>query len=391
MKINRPKNDILLIAAVTILLTIGLIMVFSASAVVAHEKHGSLLYFSRKQIFWGFLCIMGIFVFSRLKLNLTFNKGVPLILVATSIVLLIGLFLWGDLVNGARRWYNLGIASFQPSEFAKFALIIYFADILSRKGKTLDDWKKGLLPHLILFMLVLIPIYFQPDLGTVIMISLVISVMIFLSNVRFKHILAGVVFLIPAVIIKLQGSSYQLKRITDWIQNLDNPLGSGYQIKQSLIGLGNGGILGTGIGTSKQKFYFLPDSHTDFVFAILGEEIGFIGTSVVLILFLIILWRGVSIAKRANNTFAQYLAIGFTFNLVLYAYMNAAVATMLMPTTGLPMPFLSYGGSSLLFAGVSVGILMNIARNTNNSVLNRRYASNHTSGREIHNTLVMSR
>jgi len=179
MKINKPKNDIFLIAAVTILLTTGLIMVFSASAVVAHEKHGSVLYFSQKQIFWGFLCVFSIFIFSRLKINFTMRKGIPLYIVLTSAALLIGLFIWGDLVNGARRWYDLGIASFQPSEFAKFALIIYFADILTRKGKLLHDWKKGLLPHLIILILILIPIYLQPDLGTVIMISLVISVMVF--------------------------------------------------------------------------------------------------------------------------------------------------------------------------------------------------------------------
>jgi len=391
MKINKPKNDIFLIAAVTILLTTGLIMVFSASAVMAHEKHGSVLYFSQKQIFWGFLCVFSIFIFSRLKINFTMRKGIPLYIVLTSAALLIGLFIWGDLVNGARRWYDLGIASFQPSEFAKFALIIYFADILTRKGKLLHDWKKGLLPHLIILILILIPIYLQPDLGTVIMISLVISVMVFLSEVRFKHIIAGAMFLLPAIILKFKGSSYQLDRVLSWYNNISNPLGSGYQIKQSLIGLGNGGIFGTGIGTSKQKFFFLPDSHTDFVFAILGEELGFIGTTVVLILFLVILWRGVSIARRANNSFAQFLAIGLTMNLVLYALINAAVATMLIPTTGLPMPFLSYGGSSLLFAGISIGILLNIAKTGNTSVINKRHQETGKNNKDLYSTLIMSR
>ena len=172
---------------------------------------------------------------------------------------------------------------------------------------------------------------------------------------------------------------------------MDNPLGSGYQIKQSLIGLGNGGIFGNGIGTSRQKFYFLPDSHTDFVFAILGEELGFIGTSLVLILFLVILWRGISIAKRANNTFAQFLAIGLTMNIVLYAFMNAAVATMLIPTTGLPMPFLSYGGSSLLFAGISIGILLNIARNSSPEGYKRSFEQSGKDKKDLYSTLIMSR
>ena len=391
MNLNKPKTDIFLIAAITALLTIGLVMVFSASAVMAHERHGSLLYFFQKQVFWGFLSVLSIFIFSRLRISFTMRPGFPLMLVLGSFLLLGGLFIWGDLVKGARRWYQLGFASFQPSELAKFALIIYFADILSRKGKLLQDWKKGLAPHVIILGLILVPIYMQPDLGTVIMIVVVIAIMVFLSDVRFKHILAGSLFMIPGLLLKFRGSSYQLKRVTAWYENLGNPLGSGYQIKQSLIGLGNGGIFGTGIGTSKQKFYFLPDSHTDFVFAILGEELGFIGTSLVLCLFLVILWRGISIARRANNSFAQFLAIGLTMNLVLYAFMNAAVATMLIPATGLPMPFLSYGGSSLLFAGVSVGILLNISRNSSPYTSDRIYSQAGDKDKDFYSTLIMSR
>ena len=364
MKINRRKNDGLLVAAVTMLLTIGLIMVFSASAVVAEEKYGSLLYYSRKQILWGFLCILTIFIFSRTKYTNLSKKGFPIIGIVVSSVLLIGLFVWGDVVNGARRWYSLGFASFQPSEISKIALIIYFADIFSRKGEILRNWKKGLLPHIIILCLIVIPILFQPDLGTAVMISMIISIMAFLSNIRFKHVLAGVTFLVPAAFIKIHSSDYQTSRISSWLDNLTNPLGSGHQIKQSLIGLGKGGILGSGIGASKQKFFFLPDSHTDFVFSILGEEAGFIGTSIVLILFLIILWRGISISKHAPSAFAQFLAVGLTMHLVLYGFMNVAVVTMLVPTTGLPMPFISYGGSSLIGVGLSVGILINISRHT---------------------------
>lgn len=385
MKINKPKNDVFLIAAVSVLLTIGLIMVFSASAFIAHERHGSLLFFFRKQIFWGFLCIMSIFIFSRLKINYTPRPGFPLYLVLIAIVFLLGLFIWGDMVNGARRWYNFGFASFQPSEFAKFSLIIYFAHIFAHKGELLQDWRKGLFPHLVVLGLVLLPIFLQPDLGMVIMTTLIIGIMALLSNVRIKHVLAGGLFLLPLLVIKIKSSSYQFKRIGDWWDNLSNPLGSGYQIKQSLIGFGRGGLFGNGVGTSKQKFYFLPDSHTDFVFSIVGEETGFIGTTVILLLFLVILWRGISIAKRAGNPFAQYLAIGLTLNMVLYAFMNAAVTTMLVPATGLPMPFISYGGTSLLFTGITVGLLINIARKTENAAL-----QNLRSVRDISGTFVMS-
>jgi cell division protein FtsW len=390
MKITKRRNDVILVAAVTILLTIGIVMIFSASAVVAHEKHGSLLYFYFKQILWGFLCISAIFIFSRIKFSSISNSKIPVILVLLSVVFLFGLFIWGDKVNGAKRWYSIGFASFQPSEFTKIALILYFAQVFTRKkSSTLRDWKKGLLPLILIFMLIIIPIYFQPDLGTVIMISLIAGTMTFLSNIRFKHVLGAFIAVLPAFLLKISSSSYQMERIKSWLLNWDNPLGSGYQIKQSLISLGNGGILGSGIGRSKQKFFFLPDSHTDFIFSILGEELGFIGTSVVLILFLIILWRGISIARNAKTTFDQYLAVGLTMNLVLYGFMNAAVTTMLIPATGMPMPFISYGGSFLLSVGISVGILMNIARNQ--SDLQERVTDIRNGRRDLYNTLILSR
>ena len=291
MSTTKKKNDAWLVAAVTVLLTIGLVMVFSASAVVAREKYGSVLYYSRKQILWGFLSILIIFFTSRLSYTLYAKKNLPLLAVISSICLLAGLFVAGDVVNGARRWYNLGFISFQPSELAKIALIIYFADIFTRKGELLRNWKKGLLPHIFILTVILALILFQPDLGTVIMLALIISVMAVVSNIRFKHVLAGATLLIPAVLIKIQSGGYQLMRIKNWWDNFFNPLGSGHQIKQSLIGLGNGGLFGSGLGGSKQKFYFLPDSHTDFVFAILGEEAGYIGTTLVLIFFLVILHK----------------------------------------------------------------------------------------------------
>jgi cell division protein FtsW len=387
----KSKNDILLVIAVTLLLITGIIMVFSASALMAHERYGSLLYYSRKQILWGFVCILAIFIFSRINLKFLTLRGVPFTLVLIHIILLIGLFFWGDKVNGARRWYNLGIGSFQPSELVKLALIIYFADIFSRKADLLHDWKKGLMPHLVLLSLVLIPILLEPDLGTVIMITLIVSTMVLLSNVRMKHILAGIFLTLPVLMVKVRSSSFQLDRLTSWLANISNPLGSGYQIKQSLIGLGSGGLIGNGIGTSKQKFYFLPESHTDFVYAIVGEETGFIGTTMVLLLFLLILWRGISIAKQANNPFLQYTAIGLTMSLVLYALINAAVVTMLIPTTGVPMPFLSYGGSSLLSAGIAVGILINISRNAQQPFFEYGYNRVHSKLPDTQRTFTMAR
>lgn len=365
---KKRTNDIVLVATVTILLTIGLIMVFSASAIVAQERHGSLIYFVQKQVLWGFLCILSIFVFSRLKFQVYTRRPLPLFMVLISLILLAGLFPAGETVNGARRWYDLKIGSFQPSEAAKLALIIYFADIFSRKGNQLRDWKKGLLPHVIVFTSIIAFIFMQPDLSSALMIVLIIGSMALLSAIRFKHVLAGFFILLPALLIKMYTNGYQFNRIFSWWNNWNNPLGSGYQIKQSLIGLGAGGFMGSGLGTSKQKYLFLPDSHTDFIFSILGEEFGFIGTSLVLLLFMVILWRGIMIARRQTNPFGQYLAIGLTMNIVLYGLINIAVVSMVFPTTGLPMPFLSYGGTSLLFSGITVGILLNLSRNSSEPV-----------------------
>jgi cell division protein FtsW len=384
---TRKHNDIILVATVTILLTIGLIMVFSASAIVAEEKHGSLIYFIQKQVVWGFLCILSIFIFSRFKFQAFAGRYVPIFIVVSAIVLLLGLFFLGDPVNGARRWYDLGIGSFQPSEAAKLALIIYFADVFSRKGRQLRDWKKGLLPHVFIYTMVVVLIFLQPDLSSALMITMIIGTMALMSEIRFKHVLAGFFTILPALMLKIYNNGYQLDRILAWIKNINNPLGSGYQVKQSLIGLGAGGFSGSGLGASKQKYLFLPDSHTDFIYSILGEEFGFIGTSLVLLLFIILLWRGISIAKRLDNTFGQYLAIGLTMNIVLYGLINIAVVTMVVPTTGLPMPFLSYGGTSLLFAGISIGILLNLSKNSGTVP----FANAQEARQQIHKQLMISR
>jgi cell division protein FtsW len=384
---TRKHNDIVLVATVTILLTIGLILVFSASVIVAEERHGSLIYFIQKQVVWGFLCILSIFIFSRFKFQTFARAYVPMFGVVFSVLLLLGLFFFGDRVNGAIRLYNLGIGSFQPSEAAKLALIIYFADIFSRKGRQLRDWKKGLLPHVLVYILMIVLIFLQPDLSSALMITMVIGSMALMSEIRLKHILAGIFMVLPALFLKMYNNGYQLERVITWIKNINNPLGSGYQIKQSLIGLGSGGFSGSGLGASKQKYLFLPDSHTDFIYSILGEEFGFIGTTLVLILFMVLLWRGISIAKRLDNTFGQFLAVGLTMNIVLYGLINIAVVTMVFPATGLPMPFLSYGGTSLLFAGISIGILLNLSKNSGEL----SYMTEKDGRQQLHKQLMISR
>ena len=359
---GKNKVDYILAGSVTMLFLIGLIMVFSASSIMADSRYGSLTYFFSKQIVWGFVALLVMIAFSKINYRKLKQHKIPLLLIVLAIVLLAGLPLFGTTIKGATRWYHLGFFNFQPSEFAKPALIIYFAYFLSSRQERIRDFKTGLMPLLVVLSLVLALILIQPDLSTTLMTVLVTGSMLLLSRARLKHILAMVLPVVPLAIYVMSANSYQTKRISDWLAAWDNPFHAGYQIKQSLIGLGRGGWFGSGLGQSKQKFFFLPDSHTDFIFSIIGEEFGYIGASLILILFLIIFFRGLRLAVKAPDLFGRYLAIGITLNIVLFAFINAAVVSMLLPATGLPMPFISYGGSNLLFLGISVGILLNISR-----------------------------
>lgn len=359
---SRGKVDFAVAAAVTLLLIVGLIMVFSASSMVADINFGSLTHFFRKQILWGAIAFMMMLIFSRINYHKLKENYKPSILILISIGLLIGLFFLGIKINGARRWYNLGLMNFQPSEFVRIAVIIYFAHVLSSAQKDLSKFKESVLPLTLILLTILILIMAQPDLSTSLMIGLIAITMIFVSRVKWYHLLILASPIIPATVYIIK-NGYQLRRIIEWLNGWKDPMLANYQVKQSLIGLGRGGILGEGLAQGKQKFLFLPDSHTDFIFSIIGEEFGFIGTTLILLLFLFILFRGLYIVNKTPDIFGKFLALGITINIVLYAFINAGVVSMLLPATGLPMPFISYGGSNLLFLGISVGILLSISRN----------------------------
>jgi cell division protein FtsW len=386
---TKPSYDRVLAVSVLFLIITGLLMVFSASSMVGNYKYGSMIFFFGKQITFVVLSLFVMGISTRFNYQKLSKNRWPLFLILFSIILLAGLFVFGYEVNNALRWYNFLGIRFQPSEFAKLALIIYTAHFLSSRNEKLGELVSGILPLLLVIASLFILIMFQPDLSTAMVTGVILASMMFISRMKFKHILGILASLIPFVIYLLKTKGYQISRVKAWLKAWENPADAEYQIRQSLIGLGQGGFIGQGIGNSKQKFSFLPESHTDFIFSIVGEEFGFIGTSIILILFLLIFIRGIRIANQTANPFGKFLAVGLTLNIVIFAFINAAVVTMLVPVTGLSMPFLSYGGSNLIFMGLSVGILQSIVRQ--NNTVNQNW-DNYPQKRELlYHNLVSSK
>lgn len=360
---KRANVDIILAICVSVLLLSGMVMVFSASAVRANLNYdGSITYFFTKQVIWGVLAFILMIAFSNNDYRNLRTRRILFFMVISSVVFLLGLFVFGTRINGALRWYRLGFMNFQPSEWTRLAMIVYFAFYLSTNAERLTNFVSGLLPVLAILLINVALIMLQPNLSTALLLLMITGSMLFLSRARLIHMVSLVAPVVALGLLVIGTKPYQQARVYSWLEAISEPLKSGYQIKQSLIALGRGGLFGAGVGQSKQKFLFLPDSHTDFIFSILGEELGFIGTTAVLGIFLVILYRGIRISQKAPDDFGKFLAIGLTLNIVLYAFINVAVVSMLLPATGLPMPFISYGGSNLLFLGISVGILLNISR-----------------------------
>ncbi len=385
---KRGKVDLNIVISVTFLLFVGMVMVFSASSMMADKKFGSLTYYLRKQMMWGILSFGLMILMSRFDYRRLQHHKLPHILILLSFTLLIGLLVGGVRINGARRWFHLGFMNFQPSELAKLSIIIYTAYYLSVKKAEIAKLKSGILPLMFVLSLIILPVMLQPDLSTSLMLAIISGLMLFVSRARLKHLVGMGLSFIPAALFLMSSRSYQQGRISQWIHAWGNPLNAAYQIRQSLIGLGRGGWMGHGLGQSKQKFFFLPDSHTDFIFSILGEEWGFIGVTIILLVFMFLLYRGLVITRRVPDAFGKFLALGFTLNIVLYGLINAGVVSMLFPATGLPMPFISYGGSHLMFLGFSVGLLLSISRVANRVSTNGNWTEFRQKREQLYQTVI---
>lgn len=356
----RIKFDVLLLITVLLLSAIGTAAIYSASSYIAQENfNGNSQFYLYKQLIRLALGLLLMLLFIKIDYH-ALQKIAPIILVI-SFILLLYVLAKGEILNGSKRAFIVNGIPFQPSEMAKFALIIFLSSFLIDKGKQLKDFNDGLLPALIIIIIMLFPILLEPDLGTAVLIFIISIVMIFIAGASLYH-LTGLAFLATAAVsIFLKIFYYQRVRVLDYLDTIRGINEPSYQIRQSLISFGNGGILGVGLGNSRQKMHFLPHPFNDFIYSIIGEEAGLIGCVILLLLFLAFMWRGLWIAVHAADKKGQLLAIGITASFTTYAFFNAGIALNLLPVTGITMPFISYGGSSLIMNFVAMGILLNIS------------------------------
>jgi len=351
------------IFAVTAALTaIGVVMIYSSSAVYAYDKFGDNIFFLRRHLVSLSLGILLALVFMRIDLGVLrvhSRKFIALSFLLLLLVLVPGI---GVSVGGARRWLRTAFISFQPVEVVKPFFLLYLADFLDRKTLEGDSLFKVYLPALLVICAISGLVMIQPDLGSSIELAVVGIVVLFAYGARVKHLLLTFVAGLPLVGVLILSSPYRFARILAFIDPWKDPKGTGFQMIQSFTALGSGGIFGVGLGNSKQKLFYLPESHTDFIFSIIGEELGFVGAGAIVILFIILLWNGMRIALKKDAEFSRLLGFAITAIIGLEAIINIGVSTGALPTKGLPLPFVSYGGSSIVVHMVLIGMLLNLGR-----------------------------
>lgn len=345
-----------------ILVIFGLVMIYSASSIWAEYKFHDSFHYVKQQALFAVLGIALLFFISNIDYKYYYRKTNVILGVCLLLLILVLIPGIGSVRNGSRSWFGIGSFGVQPSEFAKLGLIIFTSKYLSVSNKFVKDVKKGVIPILLITLLLFGLIMLQPDLGTGLVLVMSIIALLFVAGVNMKFFYITAILGVIGVIILIMIAPYRMDRITSFVNPWNDALGTGFQIIQSLYAIGPGGLLGMGFLNSRQKHFYLPEPQTDFIFSIISEEFGVVGVILVSILFLTILYRGIKIALNAKNLFAKYLAFGMVFQMLFQTVMNLMVVVGLIPVTGVTLPFLSYGGSSLLISMVSIGILLNISR-----------------------------
>ncbi len=358
---KRVSVDRWMFTVTTILVFIGLVMIFSASAVMAKERFGSAYEFLLKQLIWAAAGLAAMVVAMKVDYKRLRSPAVVFSFLGVTTLLLISVFFL-DRAHGTHRWFHLGLISLQPSELAKPALILFLAWFLENKNNAMDDWRNTLIPAATPTLAFLALIVLQPDLGTAIACASITACVLFVAGIRLRYFGYAVAASLLPLYFLIFHVSYRKDRILAFWNPYADPKGFGFHIIQSLIAVGTGGVTGLGLMEGKQKLFYLPEPHTDFIFAVTAEELGLVGALTVVILFAIFLWRGTRAALRMQDNFGRFLAVGITSMIVLQAFINISVVLGMMPTKGIPLPFVSYGGSSLFVTLMCVGVLLNITK-----------------------------
>ncbi len=359
---QRVAMDHTILFVTLTLALVGLVMVFSASAIVAGNRFHDPEFFLKRQIAWLGFGLLLMHVTSRIDYQLWRKLSVPILICMVLLLVMVLVPGLGVAAKGARRWLRMGPISIQPAEMVKLVAVIYLASYLAKKNDKITLFRQGLLPPLVVIGVLSGLVLLEPDLGTVVVIGLVAVSLLFLGGAKIMHLLGLGLCAIPVVLVLVLGSSYRRQRLMTFLAPWKDASDAGFQITQSFLAFGSGGPFGVGLGEGKQKLFFLPEAHTDFVLALVGEELGLAGTATVIVLFAIFVWRGFLISARARVPFGKFLGLGITLLVGLQALVNAAVVTGLVPTKGLTLPFVSYGGSSLVVSFVGVGMLLSISR-----------------------------
>jgi cell division protein FtsW len=357
-----PAHFVLLVAIVGVLVTIGVVMVLSASSILSLTSYGNAWHFFQRQLIWTGLGVIAFAVVVRIDYHSWQRAIRPLVVVSGVLLVLVLVPKIGVYVGGSRRWLGLGPWRFQPSELAKLALLLFAADLVARRVDDLYDWRKVLRPVLVVLLGFGALVCLEPDLDSTVLLGVIVGAVLFAGGIRARHlaVVGGAAVALAAVLA--MAAPYRRARVLTFLDPTADASNTGYQIVQSLIALGSGGVDGVGLGAGRAKWLFLPNAHTDFIFAVIGEELGLIGTLTVLLLFVAFAVVGVRTALRAPDRFGMLIATGVTVWIVAQAAVNIGGVTGVLPVSGIPLPFVSFGGSSLVFSLVAAGIMANVAR-----------------------------
>jgi cell division protein FtsW len=360
---RKLSSDKILFGATLVLVLVGVMMVFSASAVLATEKFHSPYYFLVRQGIWALFGLAGMSILMHVDYHL-YRKP---------IMVFTGLFVCGALLvavffldksHNTHRWLKLGLLSFQPSELSKILLVVFLAFFLEKRTGEVNSLRHTLMPCFAVLVVFVFLIVAEPDLGTSVCIVIVAFILLFAAGLSYKYIAVTFLLSLPTLFCLIYFYEYRMRRILAFLDPWKDARGTGFQIIQSLIAVGTGGLTGAGLMEGKQKLFYLPEPHTDFIYAVIGEELGLVGSIFLIVLFGVFLWRGVRLSLRAPEPFGQFLAVGLTMMIICQAFINMSVVLSLVPTKGIPLPFISSGGTSLLINLMAVGILLNVSQHS---------------------------